>query len=103
MTRVSNAVMTRECHADVVRMLRECCANPAHMSHVCCTDEVRASYARHSSSKCNVKRAGYAHTRVVPDVRSALHTCSMGTFGQYCALHIGFTNFMRRRGKGRYF
>jgi hypothetical protein len=63
MKRVSNAVMTRdECHADVVRMLRECC-----------TDVVRITNARHSSSKCDAKRAGCALTRVAPDVRSALH------------------------------
>jgi hypothetical protein len=28
MKRVSNAVMTRECHADVLRMLCECCEAP---------------------------------------------------------------------------
>jgi hypothetical protein len=68
---VSNAVMTRKCHAGVVRMSYECCANVArmlyrwgalharHSSSKC--DVKRASYARHSSSKCDVKRAGCAH------------------------------------------
>jgi hypothetical protein len=81
MKRVSNAVMTRECHADVMRMLRGChanatrmlcgcCANVVRMLRGCCADRCcayvvqmrRASYARHSSSKCDsVKRVGCAH------------------------------------------
>jgi hypothetical protein len=71
MKRVSNALMTRECHADVVRMLR------ASRADVMRKQMRRASCAT-SSSKCDARI-----TRVAPDVRSALH--SMGyLYGQYC-------------------
>jgi hypothetical protein len=85
MKRASNAVMTRECHADV-RMLCKCCANVTRR----CTDEARficATFEQQMrcktrficatfSSKCDVKLP--AHYSVAPDVRSALH--SMGYF-----------------------
>jgi hypothetical protein len=37
MKRVSNAVMMRECHADVVRMLHGCCTDEARF--ICATFE----------------------------------------------------------------
>jgi hypothetical protein len=58
--RVRSACQMQLWRANVTQMLCEC----------------RASYARHSSSKCDVKHARI--TRVVPDARSALH--SMGYF-----------------------
>jgi hypothetical protein len=69
----------RECHADVVRMLCECCADVVRMLRGCHANvvdddvvriprrshayvvQMRCAYARHSSSKCDVKRAGCAH------------------------------------------
>jgi hypothetical protein len=74
--------MLYECHVDATGMSRECCAdvvriprrNPAYTVRM-----TRASYARHSSSKFDVKR------RVALDVRSALH--SMGYF--WSVLYVG--------------
>jgi hypothetical protein len=62
------------CHADVVRMLCECCANVTRMLYTWCA----LHNARHSSSKCDVKRAGCAHYTRCTRRDRALH--SMGYF-----------------------
>jgi hypothetical protein len=78
---VSNAVMTRRCCANVKRMPSEYYTNVVRIPRRChayVAQMKRASYARHSSSKCHVKRADARFTRVASDARCALH--SMGYF-----------------------
>jgi hypothetical protein len=59
-----DARVSRICCANVTRMPRECCADVVRIPRRCHAYVVqmrRASYARHSRSKCDVKRAGSAH------------------------------------------
>jgi hypothetical protein len=61
--------------ATVTQMLCECCANVTRMPRECYANVVRnscASYARHSSSKCDVKRAGCCTRRE----KRAYSTCA---------------------------
>jgi hypothetical protein len=97
MKRVSNAVMTRECHADVVRMSYRWGASYARHSSGKC-DVKRASYARHSSSKCDVKRAYPAHYTRSPTWEARF--IAWVTFGQYCSYGVtAFKLVLREHSK----
>jgi hypothetical protein len=70
--------VTRVCH-----ILPE--QHPAHI-HADDVHMMRASYARHSSSKCDVNAPEARITRVAPGVRSAL--LSMGYFCSGLQVHL---------------
>jgi hypothetical protein len=103
-TRATNASWSarqmQSWRANVTQMLCECYADVVQMR--------RASYARHSGSKCDVKRASRARhrciTRIAPDVRSALNSM-LGYFWSVLYLElrsqmVGFcTKDLGRRDK----
>jgi hypothetical protein len=53
--------MSRICCANVTWKPRECCVRIPRRCHAYVVQMRRASYARHTISKCDVKRAGCAH------------------------------------------
>jgi hypothetical protein len=80
-----DARMSRICCANVTRMPRECCADVMRIQRRCqayVAQMGRASYARHSRSKCDVKRASHG-LHPAWEVRFLAWV----TFGQYCTMH----------------
>jgi hypothetical protein len=100
MKRGSNAVMTRECYANAVRMLRGWLLWQFQLScfHADVVQMQRVSYAQHTSSKCDVNALHMRDIRAANAMQKtwrmralqALHpTCEARfiawvTFGQYC-------------------